>query len=278
MLAVRVTPEQKIQNVNGVELADSWFDWINWKYLGYNGHPNEPKYGSMTSFVPDRNAGIWKPVYLHMTGSVSVNHALVNSELSLSDSIAKLTVFTSLHNLSEKPVYGILKGTISRKGKPSNHIEQSINLSPNEEREVVFTPDNFQELVVKNPDLWWPYTMGAPNLYNLHFEFVQDNVVSDSSHIRFGIRSITQHRDSNEKFPQMEGGNFYLKVNGRDFLVRGGDYTPDLLYRYDPEREKDILRYVKDLGINFLRWESKISSEHIIDLADEQGIPLKCLL
>ncbi|HEX7411514.1 MAG TPA: hypothetical protein VF298_05165 [Bacteroidales bacterium] len=274
VLAVRVTPEQKIQNVNGVELADSWFDWINWKYLGYNGHPNEPKYGSMTSFVPDRNAGIWKPVYLHMTGSVSVNHALVNSELSLSDSIAKLTVFTSLHNLSEKPVYGILKGTISRKGKPSNHIEQSINLSPNEEREVVFTPDNFQELVVKNPDLWWPYTMGAPNLYNLHFEFVQDNVVSDSSHIRFGIRSITQHRDSNEKFPQMEGGNFYLKVNGRDFLVRGGDYTPDLLYRYDPEREKDILRYVKDLGINFLRWESKISSEHIIDLADEQGIPL----
>jgi exo-1,4-beta-D-glucosaminidase len=35
VLAVRVTPEQKIQNVNGVELADSWFDWINWKYLGY---------------------------------------------------------------------------------------------------------------------------------------------------------------------------------------------------------------------------------------------------
>src|SRR5450759_90880 len=29
VLAVRVTPEQKVQNVNGVELADSWFDWIN---------------------------------------------------------------------------------------------------------------------------------------------------------------------------------------------------------------------------------------------------------
>jgi len=31
---------------------------------------------------------------------------------------------------------------------------------------------------------------------------------------------------------------------------------------------------VKDLGINFLRWESKISSEHIVELADEEGIPL----
>jgi exo-1,4-beta-D-glucosaminidase len=91
--------------------------------------------------------------------------------------------------------------------------------------------------------------------------------LTDDSHIRFGIRSITQHRDNDEHFPDMgKGGNFYLKVNGRDFLVRGGDYTPDLLYRYDPEREADILRYVKDLGINFLRWESKISSEHIIEL------------
>jgi exo-1,4-beta-D-glucosaminidase len=274
VLAVRVTPEQKIQNVNGVELADSWFDWINWKYLGYNAQPNDTSYGSITSFVPDRNAGIWKPVYLRVTGSVSVNHVHVNSELSLSDSVARLSVFTNLHNLSEKPINGILKGTISRKGKTSIHIEQSINLSPNEDREVVFVSENHPELVVKNPDLWWPYTLGNPALYNFYFEFVHDNVLTDSSHIRFGIRSITQHRDNNEKFPQMEGGNFYLKVNGRDFLVRGGDYTPDLLYRYDPEHEADILRYVKDLGINFLRWESKISSEHIIDLADEQGIPL----
>lgn len=274
VLAIRVTPEQKVQNVNGVELADSWFDWINWKYLGYNARPDEQGHGSITSFVPDRNAGIWKPVYLRLTGQVSVNHVHVNSELSLSDSIARLTVFANLHNLSEKPVSGILKGTISRKGKTSIQIEQSVNLLPNEERELVFVPDNYQELIIKNPDLWWPYTMGVPNLYNLHFEFVMDNAVSDSSRIRFGIRSITQHRDNNEKFLQMEGGNFYLKVNGRDFLVRGGNYTPDLLYRYDPEREKDILRYVKDLGINFIRWESKISSEHIIDLADEQGIPL----
>jgi len=96
-----------------------------------------------------------------------------------------------------------------------------------------------------------------------------------SSHIRFGIRKITQLRDNDDHFPEIgKGGNFYLQVNGRDFLVRGGDYTPDLLFRYDPQREADILRYAKDLGINFLRWESKISSEHIVELADEEGIPL----
>ena len=86
---------------------------------------------------------------------------------------------------------------------------------------------------------------------------------------------MTQHRDQDQEFPDKgKGGNFYLQVNGRDFLVRGADYTPDLLYKYDPDREAAILRYVKDLGLNMLRSESKISSEHLAELADEQGIPL----
>ena len=37
VLAVKVTPERLVQDVNGVELADSWYDWINWKYIGYKG-------------------------------------------------------------------------------------------------------------------------------------------------------------------------------------------------------------------------------------------------
>ena len=276
VLAIRVTPEQKIQNVNGVELADSWFDWINWKYLGYNSKPDDSGLGSMTSFVPDRNAGVWKPVYLKVTGGVLVNNPLVNSELLLDNSIARLTIYASLRNYATQTINGTLKGTISRNGKQLIRFRRSVDsLLVGEEREVEFTPEQFPELVVRNPDLWWPYTMGTPALYDLQLEFDQNNILCDQAHIRFGIRSITQHRDNDEHFPEIgKGGNFYLKVNGRDFLVRGGNYTPDLLFRYDPEREENILRYVKDLGINFLRWESKIASEHIIELADEQGIPL----
>jgi len=274
VLAVKVTPEQLIQDLNGVELADSWYDWINWKYIGYKGPKRST--GAGVSFVPDRNAGVWKPVYLRVTGAVSVNHAFVNSDLSLAESTARLTVFAGLRNLTARPVSGTLKGTISRPGKPAIHFEQTVtNLAPGEDREAGFTPAQFPELVVKNPDLWWPYTMGTPALYDLQLEFVRNATLSDTSHLRFGIRKITALRDHDEQFPDIgKGGSFYLQVNGRDFLVRGGDYTPDLLFRYDPEREADILRYAKDLGINFLRWESKISSEHIVELADEQGIPL----
>lgn len=273
-LAVKVTPERLVQDVDGVELADSWFDWINWKYLGYKGkYTREHMFDA--SFVADRNAGIWKPVYLRATGDVAIDNPTVNSDLSIPQATARLTIYANLHNFATRETSGVLKATISRKGKPTIDIEQSVTLAPGEVREVSFDPANYPTLVVTNPDLWWPYTMGQPSLYDLSLQFVQDQKSSDRAHIRFGIRSITQHRDQDEEFPDVgKGGNFYLQVNGRDFLMRGGDYTPDLLYRYDPQREADILRYVKDLGINMLRSESKLSSEHFVELADEEGIPL----
>jgi exo-1,4-beta-D-glucosaminidase len=273
-LAVKVTPERAIQDVNGIELADSWFDWLNWKYLGYQGPRPENSHG--ISFVPDRNAGIWKPVYLKVSGAVTLSEPLVNTELPLPQtSSAKLMVYTALRNNSNQQVRGILRGTISRPGKASIQMEQPIDLAPGEERQASFAPAQYPQLGVTNPDLWWPYTMGKPNLYDLHLEFLENNQVSDAAHVRFGVRSIAQFRDQDEQFSAVgKGGNFYLKVNGKNFLVRGGVYTPDLLYRYDEDREAAILRYVKDLGLNMLRWESKISSEHIVELADEQGIPL----
>ena len=61
-LAVKVTPERSLQDVNGVELADSWYDWINWDRFGYQGPgkipgSGNPSPGNGNSFVPDRNAG-----------------------------------------------------------------------------------------------------------------------------------------------------------------------------------------------------------------------------
>ena len=275
-LAVKVTPERAIQDVNGVELADSWFDWLNGKYLGSRLPPSQN--GIPTSFVSDRNAGIWKPVTLRVTGPVRISHPAVTTALPLpKTNSANLTVFGVLENGSSGPVRGRLLGQISRPGKPVVQFEQPVTLQARESREVTFTPERFAQLAISNPDLWWPYTMGQPNLYNLELKFLEDDSreVSDRQSIRFGIRTVTQHRDKDEKFPEIgKGGNFYLQVNGKDFLVRGAVYTPDLLFRDDPKREAAILGYVKDMGLNMLRWESKISSEHIVDLADEAGIPV----
>ena len=273
-LAIKITPERKLQDIDGVELADSWWDWINWNYLGYQGPGKNPDRG--TSFVADRNAGIWKPVYLKVAGDVGLGPAVVNTELPLprTDS-ARLTIHSTVHNYSTDQVRGVLHATITRKGKPSVDVEQPVTLLPGQDREVTFSPDQFSPLTVAKPDLWWPYTMGQPDLYDLKLEFRQFGQVSDTKDLKFGIRTVTQHRDLDGDSPDLgTGGNFYLTVNGKDFLVRGAAYTPDLLYDFDPAREDAILGYVKDLGLNMLRLEGKFPGEHLVEKADELGIPL----
>lgn len=272
VLAVKVTPEQAFEDVDGVELADSWFDWINSKYLGIR--LAEQQIG--ISYVPDRNAGVWKQVYLRSTDEVEIRNPFVKSDLPLPHtSTATLTVYCDLQNGGNSRIAGLLSAEIGRKGKTPIRVEQDVTLAPGENREFSFTPEQFSQLRISNPDLWWPYLWGPANLYDLKLQFRIGDRTSDSAQIRFGIRKITQHRDSDNRFPQLGGGgNFYLQVNGIDYLVRGADYAPDLLYRYDEDREASILRYVKDMGLNLLRWESKISSEHILDLADEEGIPV----
>ena len=66
-LAVKVTPERALQDIDGVELADSWCDWINWNYLGYQGpdkNPGQrqlirlrPQCGYLETGVPARSSG-----------------------------------------------------------------------------------------------------------------------------------------------------------------------------------------------------------------------------
>ncbi|HOW88964.1 MAG TPA: hypothetical protein PL037_01685, partial [Elusimicrobiales bacterium] len=272
VLAVKVTPEQALQDVDGVELADSWFDWINWKYLGYR----SPDGRVVMSYVPDRNAGVWKKVYLRSTGDVEIKHPYAAAELPLpSTASASITVYCDLSNRGRAPVSGVLEGKISRDGKQPVYFSREVSLAPGESREEVFSPEEFPQLKLESPDLWWPYQWGRPDLYDLRLDFRTGEGASDSAAIRFGIREITAHRDRDARFPELGGGgNFYLRVNGRDFLARGAVYTPDLLFKYDEKREDAIIRYVKDLGLNLLRWELKMSSERMLDLADEAGIPV----
>jgi exo-1,4-beta-D-glucosaminidase len=272
VLAVKITPEQKLPNINGVELADSWLDWINWKYIGYQ----DPEKHIDISFVPDRNAGVWKRVFLSSTGKVMVRNPYVVTDLPLPNvTPAELTVYCDVRNGVSSSVSGTLHGEITRPGKPTITFQQKVTLAPNETKEVGFEPASYSQLTVHNPDLWWPYEWGDPALYKLQLEFRVDGRVSDAQTIDFGIRKVTQHRDSDNNFPKVgTGGNFYLKLNGKDLLLRGGCYTPDLLFKDDPSRDRAISEYSRDMGMNMLRWELKIADNTMLDRSDHDGMPV----
>ncbi|HET6176720.1 MAG TPA: glycosyl hydrolase family 2 [Candidatus Sulfotelmatobacter sp.] len=216
---------------------------------------------------PDKNMGLWRDVYLTTSGPVALRFPTVVSKLNppANDS-AQLTVTAQVKNGTSQPVKGKLKGEIE-----TVKFEQDVELAANESKDITFTPDTFPQLVFKSPRLWWPTQMGKPELHPLTMEFQVNGadpaaagVVSDQSKTQFGIREITSD------FNAVGGRAFH--INGKNILIRGGGWTPDMMLRETSQRLQDEFRYVRDMGLNTIRLEGKLETQEFFDLADHQGI------
>ncbi len=209
---------------------------------------------------PDKNMGLWREVYLTASGPVAVRHPAVVSKLDLpaTDS-ARLTVTAQLKNGTDHAVNGKLTGQID-----NVKFEQPVELAANESKDVTFTPEQYPQLVFANPRLWWPAQMGKPNLYPLTMTFEVNGKASDQSHSEFGIREITSDLNS-------VGGRAF-HINGKNILIRGGGWTPDMMLREDSQRLHDQFQYVHDMGLNTVRLEGKLETDEFFDIADHDGI------
>ncbi len=209
---------------------------------------------------PDKNMGLWREVFLTASGPVALRYPTVVSKLnSPANDSALLTVTAQVKNGTNQAVKGTLKGQIE-----NVTFEQDVELAANEAKDVTFTPDKFSQLVFSNPRLWWPAQMGTPNLYKLSMQFDVNGAASDESHSDFGIREITSDVNS-------VGGRAF-HINGKNILIRGGGWTPDMMLRENSQRLRDEFRYVKDMGLNTVRLEGKLETQEFFDLADKDGI------
>jgi len=235
VLAVEVfAPSEK-------ELGINWVDW--------NPTP------------PDKDMGIWGDVYLTSSGPVSVRYPQVATHFpNTSLAEALLTVRTQLHNATANPVEGVVEAKFD-----GIRIRQHVTLGANETRSVDFAPEQFPELRVKDPKLWWPAEMGTPELHGLTVSFSTDSAVSDEQHARFGIREVTSELT--------EKGYRLFRINGKRVLIRGGAWVQDMLLRpASAERLEAEFQYVRDLHLNTIRMEAQIGPDAIFDQADEKGI------
>jgi exo-1,4-beta-D-glucosaminidase len=209
---------------------------------------------------PDKNMGLWREVYLTTSGLVALRYPTVVSKLNLpANDSAQLTVTAQLKNSTDQPVKGKLKGRIENVA-----FEQEVELAPNQMKDVTFTPDQFPQLVFANPRLWWPAQMGKPNLYPLTMAFEVNNAISDHSQTEFGIREVTSDINAT-------GGRAF-HINGKNILIRGGGWTPDMMQRESSQRLHDEFRYVEDMGLNTVRLEGKLETQEFFDTADQDGI------
>ena len=208
----------------------------------------------------DKEMGIWRDVHITATGPVTLRYPAVLTKLNLpSTDRATLTIRAELVNAADHPVEAVVKGRIENLA-----FEQPVRLGAKETQVVRFTPEKFAQLSVSNPRLWWPAQVGKQELYPLDLSVEVQGQLSDSAHIRFGIRQVTSNID--------EKGHRLFQINGKNILIRGAGYSFDLLLRSSPERQQAELNYVRDLNLNAVRLEGKLENDHFFDLADQMGI------
>jgi exo-1,4-beta-D-glucosaminidase len=208
---------------------------------------------------PDKDMGIWREVFLSDSGDVSLRRPFVNAKLGSDYKSAALTVSALLTNTTDHPVKSTLHVDLA-----GAQLSQPVELAAKEAKVVRFTPEQFPQLKLAQPHLWWPYQMGDPYLYNAKFRVDANGVESDSANVDFGIREVTS-----ELTPT--GGRLF-KVNGKNVLIRGAAWAPDMLLRWSSRRLDADLNYVEQMGLNSIRLEGKVDRDEFFDKTDRLGL------
>jgi exo-1,4-beta-D-glucosaminidase len=234
---------EDIKNVTGLDLAITFVDWA------------PPP--------PDSNMGLWREVVLETSPSpIVIQYPLVTTRNITSDySTALLGVMFELANYGNIAINGTvalriseLEGSCALPCVVAPGVSQfSVEL---EECEI---------LKVVNPRLWWPAQMGTPNMYELSLQFTNVGGADlYSLNASFGIRMATSYLDQNN--------HRVYQINGKNILIRGAGWSPDLFQRTDPQRQETEMQYVLHLNLNTVRLEGKFESDTLFDIADRYGI------
>ncbi len=210
---------------------------------------------------PDGNMGLFRPVRLRFCDGVSLEHPFVKTDLNVTTlDEADLTISVDLVNHGDASISGILKGQIE-----AVDLQQPVQLEPGEKKTVVLTTESHPGLHFTSPRVWWPYELGAPELYALDLKFALDERVSDRRSIRFGIRDAADYWTAD--------GHRGFRINGHDVLIKGAGWTDDLLLVETHERIAAQLQYVKHMNLNCVRCEGIWGiDQYLYDLCDEYGI------
>lgn len=220
--------------------------------------------------IRDRNTGIWKSVSIFTTGPVALRAPFVKSKLSVpgfeesAETVSVEIVNPASGFRNNEPIGCLVKGTIEGTGIT---FEKEVTLIRGEEATVTFSPDDYPQLRIRNPRLWWPKNKGPQNLYKMSISVSVDGKVSDSKEVSFGIRDVKVTTDT------PDGSKVFI-INGKRMFVRGSNWIPEAMLRTDDERMLTEMAYTDQSGVNFLRlWGGGIAeSDLFYQLCDEYGI------
>lgn len=137
--------------------------------------------------VRDRNIGIWQPVYVKVSGGITIGDTRVITDLPLPDiSSADVIVETSIKNVLKDDKDVVLKVCLDGKT-----IEKPVSVPAMSSVRITLTSKDYPQLHMTEPRLWWPNGYGGQHLYTMDLSCATAEGVSDVQKVSFGVRELS---------------------------------------------------------------------------------------
>ena len=198
--------------------------------------------------LPD--AGIWRNISIISIEKARIQDVRVDQFHK--DGTVRLRIHTNLNRYTDDEVW--------------------VNVSVTAPDGSVLTASGTDcELIVQNPQLWWPAGFGGQPLYQLSVSLCAKGKELDVWSRRIGLRTMTVSRRKDQW-----GESFSHCVNGVDIFAMGADYIPEdnLLPRVNPERTRRLLEDAEAANMNCIRvWGGGYyPDDFFYDICDELGL------
>jgi len=191
--------------------------------------------------------GLWRPVHIDETGPVRIDRLRVLCR-DANDARAHLRLHARLDadRSRQVTVHTYVDGVVL--WEESRSIAQGLN-------EVDWNLD------VRDPDLWWPWSMGPQHLTTVEVTVSVDGDTSDRRAVRTGLREVALQE-------------WTFTVNGERLFTKGANLAPTCLALAEASAQ-DVRRDVelaRDAGLDLVRVNGHIARPELYDAADELGM------
>ncbi len=199
----------------------------------------------------DQNTGgIWNDVLLKITDHIFIENIKVSSKINFDKNSALIRIDCSYKSKLTKPLKDKIEIGLTSPSKKKQIKVFDIQLRPKKNHFTL-------TMEIKNPELWWSWDLGSPNLYDLS---ISGNIFGEYQ-TKFGIREV--------KLDDKQ--IFYL--NGKRLFLRGTNVIPtQFLSDLSPEKIFKQVSLMREANLNIVRMHAHVNRKEYYDECDRQGI------
>ncbi len=206
--------------------------------------------------------GVWRDVTLCCYRRAALRDLCLATRLR-ADGSARLEVLAEVENFGESDVPLRLELALERDETHSLAVEGEVAAGCHTLR---------GEMVIPEPDLWWPAPLGEPALYDVSAELRSGGERLDGAAFRCGLREVELLQEPLGE----EGTSFVVAVNGRKVFCKGANWVPadSIIARVSPSRYGALLSAAREANFNMLRvWGGGVYEDDLFyRLCDERGV------